>query len=113
TAHVYRVWQQILQEEGKLDFGDLIYRAVELMDLHPEVQADLRAQHPEVLVDEYQDINRASAVMVKLVAGEGRGLWAVGDLRQAIYRFRGASAANIPQFERDYANGRRMSVGGN
>ena len=56
----------------------------------------------QILVDEYQDMNRASSVLLQLLAGDGRGLWVVGDLRQAIYRFRGASPANITQFEQRF-----------
>jgi DNA helicase-2/ATP-dependent DNA helicase PcrA len=110
VSRVYAVWQRILQEEGKLDFGDLLSRAVELLQTCPDVQAQLQKEYRHILVDEYQDINRASAVLVKLVAGEGQGLWTVGDLRQAIYRFRGASPANLSAFERDYAEGRRLTL---
>src|SRR5207248_6720700 len=83
VAHVYAVWQRMLQQEGKLDFGDLLMRSVELLQMHEDVREQVRSEYEHVLVDEYQDINRASAVLVRLVAGEGRGLWAVGDLRQA------------------------------
>jgi len=110
VAGVYRVWQEILRERGMLDFGDLIARSVELLNEHPGVRAEVQRQYTHVLVDEYQDINRASAVLVKMLAGEGEGLWAVGDLRQAIYRFRGASPANVAQFEEDYPTGRRLSL---
>jgi DNA helicase-2/ATP-dependent DNA helicase PcrA len=110
VSRVYTVWQRILQEEGKLDFGDLLSRTVELLQTCPDVQAQLQKEYRHILVDEYQDINRASAVLVKLVAGEGQGLWAVGDLRQAIYRFRGASPANLSAFERDYRQGRRLTL---
>jgi hypothetical protein len=58
-------------------------------------------------------MNRASGVLLQLLAGEGRGLWVVGDLRQAIYRFRGASPANITQFSADFPGGRRLSLGVN
>jgi DNA helicase II / ATP-dependent DNA helicase PcrA len=110
TARVYAVWQEILQRTGRLDFGDLLMRSVELLERHPDVRSQVRGQFSQVLVDEYQDINRASAVLVKLMAGEGEGLWAVGDLRQAIYRFRGASPANLSAFEEDYPGGRRLTL---
>jgi DNA helicase-2/ATP-dependent DNA helicase PcrA len=113
VAHVYQVWQEILQENELLDFGDLISRCVTLLRENEDLRGEVRRQYPHILVDEYQDINRASAVLVKLLAGEGKGLWAVGDLRQAIYRFRGASAANVANFEQDYPNGKRMSLGVN
>lgn len=55
-----------------------------------------------MLVDEYQDVNRASVRLIKAVAGDGRALWCVGDARQSIYRFRGASAANMATFADDF-----------
>jgi superfamily I DNA/RNA helicase/Zn-dependent peptidase ImmA (M78 family) len=109
-AHFYRVYQEVLQEQGYLDFGDLIMRSVQLLDAHPDVRARWQAQYPHILADEYQDINRASAQLLRRIAGEGAGFWAVGDVRQAIYRFRGASPANIRQFEEDFPKGRRLRL---
>lgn len=110
---VYAVYQELLDENRLLDFGDLIMKSVLLLDNFPEVQASLQAQFPFILADEYQDVNRASAQLVKRLAGNGRGLWAVGDLRQAIYRFRGASPANVSAFEHDYPGGRRLRLESN
>ena len=110
VARVYGVYQELLRREGKLDFGDLLMRAVELLDAFPAVRARWQAQYPHILADEYQDINRASAQLVQRMAGNGRGLWAVGDLRQAIYRFRGASSANVRDFERDFPGGQRVRL---
>lgn len=110
AAEFYRVYQEILAEEGLLDFGDLIMRSVELLDARPDVRERWRRQYPHILADEYQDVNRASAQLLRRLAGEGRGFWAVGDARQAIYRFRGASPANIQQFERDFPDGRRLRL---
>ena len=109
-AGAYGIWQQILQEEGRLDFGDLIYRSVKLLQENSHVLNRLSSQYRHILVDEYQDINRATAMLIKLIAGDGAGLWAVGDLRQAIYRFRGASPNNLMMFEEDYPNGERISL---
>ncbi len=110
VAGVYATWQHILAEEGALDFGDLVSRPVELFRSCPDVLTSVQAQYRQIMVDEYQDVNRASAVLVRMIAGAGEGLWAVGDLRQAIYRFRGASPANVASFEQDYPSGRRMSL---
>ncbi len=109
-AQVYAVYQRLLAENGLLDFGDLLMRPVELLDAFPDVRARWQAQFPHILADEYQDINRASAQLVQRLAGDGRGLWAVGDLRQAIYRFRGASPANVREFEKDFPGGRRLQL---
>lgn len=110
VAEIYAVYQQLLQERRCLDFGDLILRAVELLDSHPDVQRRWREQFPHILADEYQDINRASARLLQRLAGEGAGFWAVGDIRQAIYRFRGASPANVREFERDFPGGMRLRL---
>lgn len=110
VALVYEVYQELLQETDRLDFGDLIMRSVELLDAFPEVRTRWQRQYPHLLADEYQDINRASAQLVRRMAGEGRGLWAVGDLRQAIYRFRGASPANVREFETDYPGARKLEL---
>ena len=68
------------------------------------LQVALRLRHRHILVDEYQDVNRASARLLKAVAGDGKHLWVVGDSRQSIYRFRGASSSNMALFASDYSN---------
>ncbi len=85
VAHVYAVYQELLKREGKLDFGDLIMRSVELLDTCPDVRERWQAQYPHILADEYQDINRASAQLVQRLAGDGKGIvggrgFAAGDL---------------------------------
>lgn len=102
VARVYSFYQGYLEAEGMLDYGDLIIRTVQLLRQHPEVRQRLRNTHEHVLVDEYQDVNRASGLLLKELAGEGEGLWAVGDVRQAIYRFRGASPSNVRLFLEDF-----------
>ncbi|MGC8668441.1 MAG: UvrD-helicase domain-containing protein [Chthonomonadales bacterium] len=109
----YAQWQRILDEEHVVDFGDLIYRPVQLLRSHPQVRASLRNEYRHILVDEYQDINRASAELVRLIAGQGRGLWAVGDLRQAIYAFRGASEDHIRSFREVYEGAEIKELGVN
>ena len=109
-AGIYAVYQQILAERGLLDFGDLLMRSVELLDAFPKIKSRWQAQYPYILADEYQDVNRASAELLKRLAGTGAGFWAVGDMRQAIYQFRGASPANIRDFERDFPGGKRLRL---
>lgn len=110
VADIYAVYEHILQEEGVVDFADLIVRPVRLLEEHPEVGEALREQYKQILVDEYQDVNRASGVLLKLLAGDGKTLWVVGDARQSIYRFRGASPANIRNFEKDFPGAKRLSL---
>ncbi len=99
---VYQVYQEALATQGDADFGDLIRLAVQFLQASPETLAELQERYQQILVDEFQDINRASGVLLKLLAGERANIWVVGDQDQAIYRFRGASPANIGQFHRDY-----------
>jgi DNA helicase-2/ATP-dependent DNA helicase PcrA len=111
VARCYSVYERLLSENGFLDFGGLIGRTIELLEAHPDVLAMLQAEYPQVLADEYQDVNRACAYLVRLLAGaDAHGLWAVGDHRQSIYQFQGASPANVAAFERDYPAGRRLEL---
>ncbi len=110
VARVYARYEEILAERGALDFGGLLLHTVHLLQNRPVLLADLQRRYAEILVDEYQDMNRASGVLLGLLAGDGRGLWVVGDLRQAIYRFRGASPANLTEWERDFPGGQRLRL---
>ena len=111
VAQVYAAYEALLRERGALDFSDLVYRALRLLEEDETVRAAERARWQHVLVDEYQDVNRAGARLVQaLGGGEGAGLWLVGDLRQAIYAFRGASPANVSAFETDFPGGRRAEL---
>ena len=102
-ARAYGVWDSTLRRRGLVDFGGLIMRAVELLRARPDVLAELRARYPQVLVDEFQDTNHAAAELLMLLAGEqGAGLWVVGDRQQSIYRWRGASPANLPRLAEHY-----------
>jgi DNA helicase-2/ATP-dependent DNA helicase PcrA len=101
-ALVYDHYEAALTKKGAVDFGDLIMRPALLLESDANVQAEVRLRHRHILVDEYQDVNRASARLLKAVAGDGKRLWVVGDARQSIYRFRGASSANMVGFGRDY-----------
>ena len=70
----------------------------------------LRGTYRHILVDEYQDVNRASGLFLKELAGVGAGLWVVGDTRQAIYRFRGAAPANMRRFGEDFPGAKVKSL---
>lgn len=111
VADIFAAYEDMLRDEGVVDFADLIVRPVKLLQDHPEVGQALRAQYQQILVDEYQDVNRASGVLLRLLAGDGKTLWVVGDARQSIYRFRGASPLNIRNFEKDFPGAKRLSLG--
>ena len=110
VAEVFAAYERLLQQQGVVDFADLIVKPVRLLQDDPGVGEALRAQYEWILVDEYQDVNRASGVLLGLLAGAGRNVWAVGDARQSIYRFRGASPANIRSFEDDFEGAKRLSL---
>jgi DNA helicase II / ATP-dependent DNA helicase PcrA len=101
-ADIYALYQAALERQGDTDFGGLIMLTVQLLREHPEVRIELQQKYQHILVDEFQDINRASGVLLRLLAGEQRRVWVVGDANQAIYSFRGASPANIANFRDDY-----------
>lgn len=102
VAVLYETYEDELAKAGLVDFGDLVRRPVTLVEADPEVRAALADRHRHVLVDEYQDVNRASVRLLKAIVGAGENLWVVGDARQSIYRFRGASSASMASFAMDF-----------
>jgi DNA helicase-2/ATP-dependent DNA helicase PcrA len=99
---VYDAYQEVLRRSGGLDFDDLIMKLVELYSTDEEALAKWRDRFRHVLVDEYQDTNRAQYTLVNLLAAEHRNVAVVGDDDQSIYRFRGADIRNILDFRKDY-----------
>jgi superfamily I DNA/RNA helicase len=110
VARVYARYEDLLAKEGVVDFGDLIERPVVLLREHTDVRRQVRQDHPHVLVDEYQDVNRACGVFLREIAGAGAGLWVVGDPRQSIYRFRGASPDNLRLFAEDFPGAKTTAL---
>jgi DNA helicase-2/ATP-dependent DNA helicase PcrA len=102
VAEIYDIYTHAIRDRGAVDFGDLIMRPALLLESDEAVRVTAQYRHRHVLVDEYQDVNRASARLLKVVAGDGKRLWVVGDARQSIYRFRGASSTNMVRFAQDY-----------
>jgi len=89
-----------------MDFDDLLMVTVELFSAFPDVLAHYQQRFRYVLVDEYQDTNRAQYTLVKQLTAEHRNLCVVGDSDQSIYKFRGADIRNIRDFEKDYPDAR-------
>lgn len=102
VAWVYEVYERLLAERGTVDFGDLVAAPVRLAEQDADVRASLAARHRHIIVDEYQDVNRASVRLLIQMLQPGNRIWVVGDARQSIYRFRGASAANMTRFATDF-----------
>jgi DNA helicase-2/ATP-dependent DNA helicase PcrA len=102
VAETYKLYQKRLREFDAMDFDDLIGKYVELLEKHEDVRDELHSRFKHLLIDEYQDTNRAQYQLVKLLAGKDGNIVAVGDEDQSIYRFRGADINNILNFERDF-----------
>lgn len=109
-ADLYFVYRKIMWEEGNLDFGDLILETLRLFRERPAVLDAYRKQFRYILVDEFQDTNWAQYELIKLLAGAERNLTVVGDDDQAIYKFRGASLANILQFRDDFPDAKTVAL---
>lgn len=102
VASVYSLYQRKLLFNNAVDFDDLLYLTVELLQKHADVRAGYQEQFKHVLVDEYQDTNRAQYELVRILAAGHRNLMVVGDDDQSIYAFRGANLRNILDFEDDF-----------
>ncbi len=101
-AKVYARYQKKLREMGCLDFGDLICEPINLFRRNVPVLDRYRNRFRYILVDEYQDTNKAQYTLTGLLASGHRNLLAVGDPDQSIYGWRGADISNILDFEKDY-----------
>ncbi|MCX6785365.1 MAG: UvrD-helicase domain-containing protein [Candidatus Komeilibacteria bacterium] len=101
-ANAYHVYQQLLLDNNYLDFGDLINYCYELFLKRPAILKKYQEQFKYILVDEFQDTNYAQYQLIKLLAKPKNNITVVGDDDQAIYKFRGASIANILEFKKDY-----------
>jgi DNA helicase-2/ATP-dependent DNA helicase PcrA len=102
VADVYETYERELHRANAMDFDDLLFRAVNLLELFQEVRDRYSNAFRWILVDEYQDTNRAQYRWLQLLSSEHRNLAVVGDDDQSIYGFRGADITNILEFEDDY-----------
>ncbi|PYO18374.1 MAG: hypothetical protein DMD85_21360 [Candidatus Rokuibacteriota bacterium] len=110
AALVYSRYEKRLRETGAVDFDDLLLLVVKLFRESSETLAWYRGLWKHVLVDEYQDTNRAQYRIIRLLTDEHRNIWVVGDGDQSIYKFRGADVHNILDFERDYPGTRVVKL---
>ncbi|NLA06816.1 MAG: DNA helicase PcrA [Firmicutes bacterium] len=110
VARLYPVYQKILRENNALDFDDLLAETVRLFREFPSVLDYYRKQFKYILVDEYQDTNRAQYELVNLLAEESRNLCVCGDPDQSIYQWRGADIRNILDFEHDYPDAKVIKL---
>ncbi|MDP4144595.1 MAG: DNA helicase PcrA [Bacillota bacterium] len=109
-ADVYLLYQKKLKANNALDFDDLIYLTVELFKKHPDVLEFYQRKFKYIMIDEYQDTNKAQYEMAKLLASAHKNICVVGDDDQSIYGWRGADIKNILDFEKDYSNAKVIKL---
>ena len=102
---IYQLYEAQCQREGVVDFAELLLRAYELLSRNAPVREHYQRRFRHILVDEFQDTNTLQYKWLRLLAGGGAAIFAVGDDDQSIYAFRGANVGNMADFERDYAHG--------
>lgn len=101
VAKVYARYEELKALVNCVDFGDLVMRPVQLLEGDEAVRTQLQNDYDHILVDEYQDVNHSSVRLLKALKPSGTNLWVVGDAKQSIYRFRGASSFNMARFGRE------------
>jgi DNA helicase-2/ATP-dependent DNA helicase PcrA len=106
VAKAYARYQKQLKENNALDFDDIIFLTVKLLQEHEDLRTYYQRKFRYVLVDEYQDTNHSQYLLTSLLAGGYENICVVGDDDQSIYRFRGATIANILNFEKQYQGSR-------
>lgn len=101
-AECYELYQAQLKKSDAMDFDDIIFNTVKLLEENEDVRNIYQTQFKYVMVDEYQDTNHAQYVLTSLIADKYKNICVVGDDDQSIYRFRGATIENILSFENHY-----------
>jgi DNA helicase-2/ATP-dependent DNA helicase PcrA len=102
VAEVYELYQRRLFASNAVDFDDMLMLTVDVLERFPEALERWQSAFHHVLVDEYQDTNKAQYRLLQLLAAKHRNVFAVGDPDQSIYAFRGADIRNILDFEKDF-----------
>ena len=110
VAKAYLKYQAKLKENNALDFDDIIFQTVKLLQEYEDVRTYYQRKFRYVLVDEYQDTNHVQYLLTELLAGGYENICVVGDDDQSIYRFRGATIENILSFEQQYRGSRTIRL---
>ncbi len=102
VVKVYTEYMKRLKQNNSLDFDDLLIKPIELFNRHSKILDSYQDRFRFILIDEYQDTNRAQYILIKLLASKYNNIFVVGDDAQSIYAFRGADIRNILDFQIDY-----------
>ncbi|MDR1122865.1 MAG: UvrD-helicase domain-containing protein [Endomicrobium sp.] len=109
-AKVYQLYQKKLESSASLDFGDLIMRTVVSLKQYPALLEHYQKKYKYIMIDEYQDTNRAQYMFAKLLAAKNKNICVVGDDDQSVYSWRGANINNILDFKNDYPNAKTIKL---
>jgi DNA helicase-2/ATP-dependent DNA helicase PcrA len=110
VADVYKLYQTKMFNSNAVDFDDMLYLTVDVLERFPEAQEKWQTAFRYLLVDEYQDTNHAQYRFLQLLAAKHMNVFAVGDPDQSIYAFRGADIRNVLEFERDFAGAKSIAL---
>lgn len=111
-THIYRAYEEALRAEHLYDYGDMVMELIAALEEHPDLLLTLREEYQYILADEHQDANQSQNRILELLAGddESPNLFIVGDDRQAIYQFQGASLENFLYFSRRFPSARVIEL---
>ncbi len=103
-AKAFVQYQEMMEQDGKLDFGDQVVKTLGLFRNHPKMLSEYQDKFKYILVDEFQDTNYAQNELVKILASRDKNITVVGDDDQSVYRFRGAAISNILDFKKNFSD---------
>lgn len=107
VAGVYEIYEEALRLADAVDFGDLVVLSAQLLESNADIRQEAQTRFEHLLVDEFQDVNLASARLLRALCKPGADVWVVADQRQSIYRFRGAEPSNVSRFPEEFDGARR------
>src|SRR5207302_8594154 len=110
AAIVWKRYDELLRENNAVDFDDLLLLACRLFETSDRALERWQDRYQHILVDEYQDTNRAQYVLLRYLAGFRQNLAVVGDDDQSVFSWRGANVRNILDFERDYPSAKVVKL---
>lgn len=113
VAKIYPFYQKLLSENHALDFDDLLSKTVFLFENNSDILAKYQNRYRYILIDEYQDTNRAQYMLTRKLAKRWNNICVVGDFSQSIYSWRGADFTNLSRFKDDFKNTKTFSLSQN
>jgi superfamily I DNA/RNA helicase len=112
-AGLYRAYENAKAAAGRVDFADLIAIPIRVIEQHSKVREQYAVRFPWVIVDEFQDVTRATSRLLRVLCGATNPPWVVGDARQSIYQFLGAAPENVRAFATDFEKAKVFALGVN